>query len=96
MALTIRQQIASIENQLAILKDRLDEEENGQEYKERTFNITFKYVTTNNHWVDQDIRLDAETIYNRLEADIEKLANLLSFADLGEKFDLVSVVEPAT
>jgi hypothetical protein len=84
MALSVSQQIASIENQLAKLKDQIEEQENPP----KRFSITFKYNTTKEFW--GGVEPTEELIHSILQSKLEKISEAMT---LYWGLELVEVVE---
>jgi predicted kinase len=92
MALTIQQQIASIENQLARLKDQLEQ---NNPNKEQTFHITFEYKTRGTSW-PQGERVDEEQVRDQINDRLADITVELQFDEPGEQFNLLTVRELST
>lgn len=84
MTLSVSQQIASIENQLAKLKEQIE----GQENSPKSFYITFKYNTTKELWGNVDPT--EGRIHNILQSKLEKISEAMT---LYWGLELVEVVE---
>ena len=85
MALSVSQQIASIENQLAKLKDQIEEQENSP----KSFSITFKYNTTKEFW--GGVEPTEELIHSILQSKLEKISEAMTLywgLELVEVFEL--------
>jgi hypothetical protein len=93
MALSIQQQIASIENQLARLKDQFQEQNSPD--KEQTFHIMFEYKTRRTAWPQFD-SIDEEQVRDWIKDRLEDITAELQFDDSGEQFNLLTVRELST
>lgn len=93
MALSLLQQIASIENQLAKLKDQLKDQYNP--YEEQTFHITFEYKTRGAAWPSGE-RVDEEQVREQIQDQLANVIVELQFDEPGEQFNLLMVRELST
>lgn len=93
MALSLLQQIASIENQLAKLKDQLQEQNSPD--KEQTFHITFEYKTRGTAWPSCE-RVDEEQVRDQIKDHLADITVELLFDEPGEQFNLLTVRELST
>ena len=84
MALSVSQQIASIENQLARLKDQIEEQENSP----KRFSITFVYNTQAKLW--DGVKPTEGLIHSILQSELEKISEAMT---LYRGLELVEVVE---
>jgi hypothetical protein len=84
MALSPQQQIAAIENQLAKLKDQLEEQENPQ----KTFRIVFEYNTNKKLWDGQEPT--QERIHSLLKDRLISIGNAMH---LYRGLELVEVID---
>ena len=83
MALTVSQRIASIENQLAQLKELIKEQENSP----KRFSITFVYNTQAKLW--DGVEPTEGLIHSILQSRLEKISEAMA---LYRGIDLVEVV----
>ena len=83
MTLTVSQRIASIENQLAQLKELIKEQE-----QKKSFLITFEYNTTKEFW--GDVEPTEEIIHNILNMRLKEISEAMT---LYRGVDLVDVID---
>ncbi len=83
MALTVSQRIASIENQLAQLKELIKEQE-----QKKSFLITFEYKTTKEFW--GGVEPTEELIHNILNMRMKEISEAMT---LYRGVDLVEVID---
>jgi uncharacterized protein YecA (UPF0149 family) len=93
MALSLSEQIASIQDQVNRLKELLKEQEQGQ--KQQTFHITFEYKTNADAW-PAVTTLDEARIREQILTRLCEVTEALEFDDQGEQFNLMTVARVAT
>lgn len=92
MALSLSEQIASIQDQVNRLKELLKEQE--QEQKQHVFHITFEYKTNDDAWPSGEV--DEDSVREQILDNLRGVTDELQFGEYDEKFNLMTVSEVTT